>query len=228
MNHHLGGLTLTQAIETRQPSHLIRDYQNSIATSRDAFNAIHKEETLFGANAGAFQGNQAGPAESRPSAYEIFNAWANEELKKLIAAKNSEKLTGMLSTQDAFDAWHACLLRSFDDNWNTHAREGYPLSRRQLHKLVNLFVKWLRIKVPADIRALIEKHGHVPLNAPTLERLRDLLSDRTLVFPDNAVFDNWYTEVQTRIRAFTEGNGGSPLIVDVWCRAASLGDPDAE
>ncbi|TCF97845.1 hypothetical protein BZM26_28865 [Paraburkholderia strydomiana] len=105
-----------------------------------------------------------------------------------------------------------------------HAHPNYPLSRRQLYKLVNLFVKWLRIKVRPEVRALIEKYGHTTLNTLTVARVGVLLDDSTLTSPADDNFDGRYRETQKRIRNFTD----SPVIVDVWCRTASLGDPDED
>jgi hypothetical protein len=64
------------------------------------------------------------------------------------------------------------------------------------------------------------------LNTPTLERVGGLLGDRTLTFPADEEFDGWYHDTQKRIRDLTKEQGGSPVVVDVWCRKAHLGDPD--
>ncbi|APA84063.1 hypothetical protein BJG93_00585 [Paraburkholderia sprentiae WSM5005] len=208
---------------------IIRDYRGAIRTCQKEFNNVNNETTERGAAPGAFQGNQAGPAGKEPSAYRIFNDWADEILKRLIDLRRKGELVKTVDSQASFDEWHRGLVASLDEYWSANAHPAYPLSRKQLYKLVNLFVKWLRIKVADDVRAHIEKHGHTTLNTPTVRRVGELLGDSTLTPPaDDKDFDNWYHDTQKRIRDFTETHGGSPIIVDVWCRAASLADPDED
>jgi hypothetical protein len=103
------------------------------------------------------------------------------------------------------------------------------LKRRQSHKLVNLFIKWLRIKsLPLEFRNAIEQWGHTTLSTPTMERIGGLLQDNTLAFPPEKQFDDWYRTTQERLREFTRENGGSPILVDIYCRRESLGDPDED
>ncbi|MFM0140386.1 hypothetical protein [Caballeronia grimmiae] len=207
---------------------LIRDYEAAIASCRRDFNIANNDKTLFGATPGAFQGNASGPQGWRPSAYDIFNTWAASVLKQLVVLKDSGKLAPTLATQESFDAWHKALIGSLQEHWKQHAHPDFRLSKRQAHKLVNLFVKWLRIKVPADVRPLLEKHAHVTLNGPTLARISELLGENELGFPLDQDFTGWYADVQDRLRDFTHTHGGSPVLVDIWCRAAALGDPDED
>jgi hypothetical protein len=219
---------LTPVLEEMDTAPLVRDYQRAIDNSREDFNAVHRETTLLGATAGAFQGNASGPKNWKPSAYDIFTAWANDSLKALIALKNRGALDTLFTGEDVFEKWHESLVASLSEFWKSKAHADFPLSRRQTYKLVDLFVKWLRIKVPADIRQLIELRAHTTLNAPALVRVSALLGDETLAFAPDAEFDSWYVQTQVRIRAFTSAHGGSPVLVDVWCRAAALGDPDVD
>lgn len=207
---------------------MIRDYQASIETSRKAFNDINNETTTRGATPAAFMGNQAGPDGWEPTAYSIFNDWGATILKELAERKRKGTLTEMFASQASFDQFFRELLSSLEDFWTARAHPDFPVSRKQLHKLVNLFVKWLRTKVPAEVRALIEQHGHTTLNTPTLARIGALLGDDTLQFPADEDFDGWYAGTQQRIRAFAEEHGSSPIIVDVWCRSAYLGEPDED
>jgi hypothetical protein len=206
----------------------IRDYRASIEICRKEFNDINNETTLRGATPAACMGNHSGPAGWEPSPYRIFNEWADTVLKQLIDLKRKGELVGTFDSQASFDQFQRGLVASLDAFWKTRAHEDFPPSRRLLHKLVNLLVKWLRIKVSPDIRPLIERHGHTTLNTPTLGRLGALLEDAALQFPADENFDRWYAETQERIRVFTAEHGGSPIIVDVWSRKSHLGDPDED
>ena len=43
-----------------------------------------------------------------------------------------------------------------DTRKDSSRHPDFPLARRQLYKLVNLFVKWLRTKAPTDVRESID------------------------------------------------------------------------
>ena len=219
---------MTTVIDTAAATPLIRDYQGAIPQCRREFNIVNNDNTLFGAASGAFQGNLSGPRNWRPSAYDIFNTWANGILQQLIELKKACNLAGPFESQEVFDTWHRGLIASLHKHWKGHAHPDFALSERQAHKLVNLFVKWLRTKVPAEVRALIERHAHVTLNGPTLKRIGELLSEGELSFPVNESFVGWYADTQARVRDFTATHGGSPVLVDIWCRAAALGEPDED
>lgn len=207
---------------------IIRDYQGAIKTCREEFNNISSEKTERGATPGAFPGNPAGPKGWEPSAYCIFNYWADTILKELIDLRRRGELVRTIDSQESFDEWHRGLVSSLEKYWAAHAHRDYSLGLRQLYKLVNLFVKWLRIKVQPEVRALIEQHAHTTLNTPTVKRVCELLGVSTLTFPTVQNFEVWYRKTQKQIRDFTEEHGGSPVIVDVWCRTAYLGDPDED
>ncbi|SDC86261.1 hypothetical protein SAMN05421548_11154 [Paraburkholderia lycopersici] len=215
-------------VQTSDASATIRDYQASIETCRKAFNDINNEPTPRGATPAAFMGNQSGPADWEPSAYRIFNDWGAAVLKQLSEQKRNGTLAGTFGSQASFDTFHRELVSSLDAFWLARAHPDFPASRSQLHKLVNLFVKWLRTKVPAEIRPRIEEQAHTTLNTPTLARVAALLDDQALRFPANEDFDGWYADTQARIRAFTVEHGGSPIIVDVWSRQSYLGNPDED
>jgi hypothetical protein len=206
----------------------IRDYQDSIEACREEFNNVNNETTARGASSGAFMGGQSGPARWEPSAYRMFNDWADIALKELIDLKRKGELVGTVSSQESFDQLHRRLVSSLEKYWSAHAHPDFPPSRKQLHKLVNLFIKWLRVKVSPEIRLLIEQHGHTTLNTPSLKRVGVLLGDEALQFPANEDFDDWYRGIQHRIRDFTRENGGSPIVVDMWSRRTYLGDPDED
>jgi len=219
----------TTNITPTQYSLSLRGYQSSIETCRQQFRIVNNETTAFGATPGAFMGNQAGPERYTPTAYTIYNTWAKVELKKLSALNRDRKLGGMVTSPKSFDAWHESLLVSLHEAWVAQAHSEFSLKRRQSQKLVNLFIKWLRIKsLPPEFRNAIEQWGHTTLSSPTMERIGGLLQDNTLAFPPEEQFDDWYRTTQERLREFTKENGGSPILVDIYCRRESLGDPDED
>ncbi|MEZ2307156.1 hypothetical protein [Caballeronia sp. Lep1P3] len=208
---------------------VLRGYQSSIDTCRQQFRIVNNENTKWGATPGAFRGNQSGPEGYPRTGYEIYNAWAEAELKKLIVLKRDGKLSGMVTSPQSFDEWHKNMLASLHEAWAAQAHREFPLKRRQSHKLVNLFIKWLRIKpIPQEFRNAIEQWGHTTLSKPTMNRIGGLLQDDTLAFPPEEQFDDWYRMTQQRLREFTQENGGSPMLVDIYCRWESLGDPDED
>jgi len=204
----------------------IRDYRASIEICRKEFNG-NNDKTERGATPAAFMGGQSGPAGWEPSAYRIYNDWADTILKRLIEMRRQGELAGAVNSQAAFDEFHRGLVSSLEGFWIARAHPDYPPSRKLLHKL-DLFAKWLRMKVQPEIRLFIEQYGHTTLNTPTLKRLTALLDDETLDFPPDADFDGWYVALQERIRVLTREHGGSPVIVDMWSRKSYLGDPDEE
>ncbi|TCF97841.1 hypothetical protein BZM26_28840 [Paraburkholderia strydomiana] len=150
-------------------------------------------------------------------------------IEKLSALNQDGKLGGMVTSPQSFDAWHTSLLASLHEEWTAQAHPEFALKRRQSHKLVNLFIKWLRIKsLPQEFRNAIEQWGHTTLNTPTMNRIGGLLQDDALSFPPEQQFDDWYRTTQERLREFTKENGGSPILVDIYCRRESLGDPDED
>ncbi|HWT35637.1 MAG TPA: hypothetical protein VN289_05110, partial [Paraburkholderia sp.] len=196
-------MTFVTSPQPLKPSQAIRDYQNAIDASREWFRNPNNEQSERGATPGAFLGNPSGPAGYARSAYEIYNNWVAEMLKQLRNLRDDGTLTETIdASQASFDAWHRDLVNSLDDYWREHAHPDFPLTRRQLHKLVDLAVKWLRIKVPSETRDAIEQRGHTTLSGPTMERLGPLLGEEPFDFPPNDQFDDWYAVTQQRIRDF--------------------------
>jgi hypothetical protein len=210
-------------------AHQWEEYRRSLPRSRKIFESVD-EKTSFGATPAAFQSAQAGPSRFRPSAYEIYNKWAEGVLADLLAQKSS--IGTRVASRAEFNVWHEELIASLNAAWVKSAHKDFPISSKQKRKLVNLFVKWLAPKATAPgLRDAIFANGHVVLNTPTIAKMEALFGTEMPACPaqpTEAEFAAWYADCQELVRTYTSAAqfGGSPVLFDVWCRADYLSDPD--
>jgi len=185
---------------------------------------------VAGATPAAFQGAQSGPKDYRPSAYDIYNTWAKSVLANLRAEKST--IGSRLASRDGFALWHQELGTSLDAMWKERASDAFALAPRQKWKLVNLFIKWLApVATAPGLRDAILANGHVVLNTPTIAKMEALFGKEMPSGSANqteAEFLDWYVTCQELVRSHTAADryGGSPVLFDIWCRAAYLSDPD--
>lgn len=125
-----------------------------------------------------------------------------------------------MASFSGFERWHGLLVESVEAYWQSPGFSELP--RHQAYRLVDSFIKWIRTctgRRPALAQAILE-HGHLIVNGPSLDALRQL---------SNAV-PAWSTQmtrvdataayrlIQQLMREFCSQYGGTPLLFDVFAR----------
>lgn len=147
-----------------------------------------------------------------------FNTWASGALGSFRA--NDFDMAAFV-TQAGFDAVHLKFVESLEDYWPKHGFE--PLYRAQALRLVNLFIKHLRVKAqnrPAILKG-VEENGHIVVNTPNLDKLDQLFGGGLPAYEpsmDEATAMRSYQVIQQAVRDFCSQYGGSPLMLDIFFR----------
>jgi hypothetical protein len=166
----------------------------------------------------------------------LYEAWAKEVFAK-IAADTQLQLS--LGTQEGFDAWHATLAESLVAHWRARVTENNArlrehegdehvpanpdLSIAHRYKMVDLFVKYLRVRA-ADYPELARccyEFGHIPLDLKSLAVLSAAFSGALVGAGDkfrmgHIVSEQMYRTCQRLARVICMEAGGSPLLLDVF------------
>lgn len=175
-----------------------------------------KEKTVAGVDNTGIRGINTSKEGVGP--LHAFNTWANGALGTFRAADFDE---AAFSTQAGFDAVHLKFVESLEGYWPKHGFE--PLYRAQALRLVNLFIKHLRVKAqnrPTILRS-VEENGHIVVNTPNLSKLGELFGGGLPVYEpsmDEATAMQSYRVIQQAVRDFCTQYGGSPLMLDIFFR----------
>ncbi|MFL9906810.1 hypothetical protein [Paraburkholderia sp. RL17-337-BIB-A] len=195
---------------------LIDDYVDNLVQAEGWFDDVDNDKTYGGVS--TFQGVETGFTGEPNGPQAVHKGWAYRELKKL--SEEGFDVNALDSTE-GFERWHAKLIDSYEANYE---RKGLkPLPRHTVYRLVDLFVKWLRVyrkEYPAVVAA-IKRHAHVVLNEPNRNLISEIIDDcppygSSTQSTEGAVRS--YNDIQNKVRVFCQQRGGSPIIVDVWAR----------
>jgi hypothetical protein len=176
-----------------------------------------KEKTHIGLDVAGIRGVGTGHRGETNGPLTTYSTWASALLVNLIRGVWD---IPSLASFSGFERWHRLLVESVEAYWQSR---GFPeLPRHQAYRLVDSFIKWMRTctgRRPVLAQAILE-HGHVIVNAPSLDALRQLC---------NAV-PTWSTQmtrgdataayrlIQQLVREFCSQYGGTPLLFDVFAR----------
>lgn len=173
-------------------------------------------------------------AERGPIA--LYETWATVQLARIAA---DTCLAQSLTTQEAFDAWHATLTASLVAHWHASVTENNILLREHegdehipanpalniahRYKMVDLFVKYLRVKGSEhpELAQRCYEFGHIPLDLKSLAVLSAAFSGALVGAGDkfsmgDIVSEPMYRTCQRLARAICEEAGGTPLLLDVF------------
>ena len=149
----------------------------------------------------------------RPSL--TFRQWAERTCNTLAA----EKLAEHVRSQDAFDCWHAALVKSLQAHWRR--QEGTSLSVAHRYKLIDLFVKWLALHDFGDPRIIdgLTRHSNCALDSQVLEKLNHCLSYALPIrnpTMGDVSHESTYRFCQGLISEFAQQCGGTRLLFDIY------------
>lgn len=144
-----------------------------------------------------------------------YRKWANEVWNQL----NSRTLESELETIEGFKAWHGSLAISLQSEWVRMYER--PLKFAHLHKLIDLFVKWLsshNLSSPKLSECLLLR-ANCALDSQTLNKLNVCLC-MALPISNPSMGDihekNTYNFCQDLIESFAAHYGGTRLMFDYF------------
>jgi hypothetical protein len=217
-------------------------YQEYLATASAWWADKRRETTQFGVEQSTLRTIPTGLDGPKHGPLCVYNEWAGQQLTKL--SKTRERWV-LLQQRDEFERWHAELTQSLCDHWRRRTHEvaehrsreegkqvdpvNAELSLAHRYKLVDLFVRWLRMKDghAPELAAACLANGHIPLDRKSLHVLSETFGGIGLRGPFS--MGDVHTEVayqfyQALARGVCEEAGGTPLLFDVF----SWNHPDAQ
>jgi hypothetical protein len=193
-------------------------YRSYLPTAQVLWDDHSLETSQFGVESSTTRGIPTG-SRGANGPQEMYRAWAGPQLAAML---NDSTLPARLDTQAAFDDWHASLAASLAVHWDVGTAGAMPLSIAHRFKLLDLFVRWLRIqasRAPA-LAARCEQFGHIPLDRKSLHILSETFSGIGLAGPfsmGDVHTEAAYRFYQMLAREVCAVAGGSPLLFDVFC-----------
>ena len=194
---------------------LYRDY---LPTAQALWGNHALETSQFGVESSTTRGIPTG-SRGANGPQELYRAWARPQLAAMLA---DTALPSRLDTQEAFDAWHAGLAASLAAHWDAGTAGAMPLSIAHRFKLLDLFVRWMRIQAPVApaLAARCEQFGHIPLDRKSLHILSETFGGIGLAGPfsmGDVHTEAAYRFYQMLAREACAVAGGTPLLFDVFC-----------
>jgi len=209
-------------------------YQDYLGRAREWWTDKTRETTQLGVEQSTLRTMPTGLDGPKHGPLSVYNEWASRQLALL--SKSSERWV-LLQDRDEFERWHAELTQSLCSHWRQRTHEiaelrtketGAPvepvnaeLSLAHRYKLVDLFVRWLRMKdayAPALAAACLA-NGHIPLDRKSLHVLSETFGGIGLRGPfsmGDVHTEAAYQFYQSLARALCHEAGGSPLLFDVF------------
>jgi len=154
----------------------------------------------------AFRNHQVQPSVA-------YREWA----KQICDHLDPRSLAHSLNEASAFSIWHSALAESLQTHWRS--RQGAELSFAHLHKVIDLFVKWLSkhdFNQPRLTEAFVA-HGNCALDSQSLTTINECLSlALPLTNPSMGDIHNrmTYDFCQGLITSFAHRFGGTRLLFD--------------
>jgi hypothetical protein len=190
-----------------------KDFSRSLQRlkSLTSLNSSFQDETGFGVSGSTFRAYTGYSA--KPSL--VFRKWARKQFHTILTTSSPSRFT----SQNQFDNWHKGLSRSLQQHWATQQKRS--LSFAQLHKLIDLFIKWLStldFGKPLFTESLV-KFANCALDSKTLSKLNQCYS---MALPIRSPsMGDIHSEVtykfcQNLIRSFTKKYGGTALLFDFY------------
>jgi len=200
------------------------------------------ETTQFGVEQSTLRSISTGLDGPQHGPLSVYNEWAATQIGLL--SKDRSRWPQLLE-REAFELWHAELTQSLCAHWRARSLHiatlrsqstGQPvepvnadLSIAHRYKLVDLFVRWLRMKseqAPVLAQACLA-NGHIPLDRKSLHVLSETFGGLGLRGPfsmGDVHTQGAYEFYQVLARAVCAQAGGSPLLFDVF----AWNHPDAQ
>lgn len=168
-------------------------------------------ETTYGIGGNTFRAYTGW--EISPSA--VYRQWAKKVLMKL----DSHSLERELETIEGFNAWHGSLATSLQSDWQSMQKGA--LSFAHLHKLIDLFVKWLSshdLSSPKLSEFLVLR-ANCALDSQTMNKLNECLCMALPISNPSMGHiheKNTYDFCQDLIDNFAVHFGGTRLLFDYF------------
>ena len=166
----------------------------------------------------------------------IYEAWAAVQLARVTS---DTELQASLGTREGFERWHADLAAALVAHWHVSVSENNERLRRlegddfipanpdlsiaHRYKMVDLFVRYLRVKAGAhpDLARCCYEFGHIPLDRKSLAVISAAFSGLLVGAGDtfsmgDIVSEQMYRTCQRLARAICHEAGGTPLLLDVF------------
>lgn len=193
-------------------------YRGYLPTAQALWGDHSLETSQFGVESSTTRGIPTG-SRGANGPQELYRGWARPQLAAMLS---DTTLAARLDTQEAFDAWHADLAASLAAHWYAGTAGTIPLSIAHRFKLLDLFVRWLRVQAPVapSLAAICERFGHIPLDRKSLHILSETFSGIGLAGPfsmGDVHTEAAYRFYQLLAREVCAVAGGTPLLFDVFC-----------
>ena len=166
----------------------------------------------------------------------IYESWAAVQLARVTSDK---ELQASLGAREGFEHWHADLAASLVAHWRVSVTENNErlqrvegegfvpanpeLSIAHRYKMVDLFVRYLRVKADAypELARSCYDFGHIPLDRKSLAVLSAAFSGLLVGAGDtfsmgDIVSGQMYRTCQRLALAVCSEAGGTPLLLDVF------------
>ncbi|MEK8046439.1 hypothetical protein [Ideonella margarita] len=145
----------------------------------------------------------------------VYREWASVVSDTI----EPHRLATVIASSDGFSSWHVSLADDLQRHWL--ARQGQCLSFAHLHKLIDLYVKWLsRYNFgSAEFTNAIVSHANCALDSQTINKMNQCLS---LALPlSNPSMGDIHSRVtynfcQEVIEDFAAAQGGTRLLFDYF------------
>jgi hypothetical protein len=212
----------------------VERYRSYLGEARARWDDKRRENTQFGVEQSTVRSIPTGLDGPKHGPLAVYNEWAGKQLTLL---SKSRERWGALHQRAEFERWHAELTESLCRHWKQRTEEvaaertkeeGTPvepvnseLSIAHRYKLVDLFVRWLRMKgeQAPELAAACVANGHVPLDRKSLHVLSETFGGIGLRGPfsmGHVHTQGAYEFYQALARAVCAEAGGSPLLFDVF------------
>lgn len=217
-------------------------YQQYQDTARQIWENKRMETTQFGVEQSTLRSISTGLDGPQHGPLCVYNEWAASQIGLLSKDRSRWPL---LHQREEFEQWHAELTKSLCAHWNARSLQiaalrsqakgetvepvNAELSIAHRYKLVDLFVRWLRMKSEQApvLAAACLANGHIPLDRKSLHVLSETFGGLGLRGPfsmGDVHTSGAYEFYQALARAVCAEAGGSPLLFDVF----AWNHPDAQ
>lgn len=164
----------------------------------------------------------------------IYETWATLQL---VRVTSDSALQASLATREGFEGWHADLSKSLVTHWHTLVAENsdrlrldegedfvpanHELSIAHRYKMVDLFVKYLRVKAETypELAKCCYEFGHIPLDRKSLAVISAAFSGIGMsqdFSMGDVASETIYQTAQRLALAICAEAGGTPLLLDVF------------
>lgn len=228
-------------LRTYLDEEVLQAYRNFQPEARERWADTKDEKSKLGLDNTTARALSTGMRGER-GPIKLYKLWAEDRLRHVTTDVN---LVATLGTAEGFERWHSILAETLVVHWRNSVAQNNELlqhdegddfipvnselSVAHRYKMVDLFVRYLRVKgneYPELVRHCLE-FGHLPLDRKSLAVLSAAFSGISVgeAFTMGDIANEAMYRTQQRLaRAVCERAGGSPLLLDIFSLKSEFAD----